>query len=83
MVAEEAVVGDGEAVGFVADALDEVQGGGVVREADGIGMTRQKEKFFAFREGGHGGKAGGRKARPYARQGRPSGGQLGGAAVDQ
>jgi len=46
------VEGDGEAVGFVADALDEMQGGGVFGDSHGNGISWEKEFFLFFGEGG-------------------------------
>ena len=45
--AEFGVVGVGEAMGFVADALEEFEGAGVVIEAEGIDFAGA-EDFFVF-----------------------------------
>ncbi len=47
-----AVVGDGEAVGFVADLLDEVQDGRAAVEDDGVGLLPvDVDDFFVFGDG--------------------------------
>lgn len=51
-----AVVGDGEAVGFVADLLDEVEDGGAAVEDDrGVLVTVDVDDLLAFGDGGKGG----------------------------
>ena len=48
-----AVVGDGEAVGFVADLLDEVQHGRAAVEDDGVGLLAvDVDDLFALGDGG-------------------------------
>jgi hypothetical protein len=48
-----AVVGDGEAVGLVADLLDEVEDGRAAFEHDGVGLLSvDVDNLLAFRYGG-------------------------------
>jgi hypothetical protein len=48
-----AMVGDGEAVGFVADALDEVQDGRAALEDNGIVfLSVEVDQLLAFCDGG-------------------------------
>lgn len=50
-----AVVGDGEAVGLVADLLDEVEDGGAAIEDDGVVfLAVNVDDLFAFGDGGEG-----------------------------
>jgi hypothetical protein len=50
-----AVVGDGEAVGFVADLLDEVEDGGAAVEDNGIVfLSVDVDDLFALGDGGEG-----------------------------
>ena len=48
-----AVVGDGEAVGLVPDALQEVEGLGLPGDANGVGLTREVDLLEALGQGGH------------------------------
>ena len=50
-----AVVGDGEAVRFVADALDQMQDGGAAVEDDGlVFLAVEVDDFFSLGDGGEG-----------------------------
>ena len=48
------MVGDGEAVGFVADALDQVEALGAAVEADRVGRVDLEEEFLALGQSGEG-----------------------------
>ena len=48
LAAEFAVVGNGEAVGFVSNQLHETRGGGFERQDDWRFVTRQKDSFVFF-----------------------------------
>ena len=53
---ENVVIVLGEAMGFVADVLEEAQAGVVAGEADGFGASLGVDEFFFFGEGDdHGG----------------------------
>ncbi len=56
-LAAAAVEGDGEAVGLVADGLDEAQGGGGPVEADPV-AGRGREQDLLFLGDGHEGEVG-------------------------
>ena len=76
-----AVEGEGEAVGFVAQALDDAEGGGVGVEAEGRGAAGgvEPEFFVFFGDAGEGGGAGeGEGVEDGA-----GGAELGDAAVDE
>jgi hypothetical protein len=47
---QDVVVVLGEAVGFVADGLDEAEAGVVAREADGLGLLLDVDELFLLRE---------------------------------
>ena len=47
------MVGDGKAVGLVADLLEQVQGFGRPRDAHGVGPARQVHLLELLGEGGH------------------------------